>query len=438
MFDGNDFLNHISTGVVAFDVNMKILYINAMAEKVLNSDGIILTGKYIYDIFKEDDFVENLLTETLHYGTQKIVQEWIYNNSHGEKFALNLSTSPLVDKNGMIFGGAFSLRKIPKPEWQSPSMLSTFQIGKFRSCSQAMKKALENFEAISNVNSTVLISGATGTGKEILARTIHEHSMRKDKPFIAVNCGALPEPLLESELFGYKAGAFTGATRDKPGRFALAEGGTLFLDEIGEISQPMQVRLLRVLQERIYEPVGAIQPEKTNIRVIAATNADLKKMVELREFRNDLFYRLNVIHLEIPPLKDRKEDIELLSSYFIAQFNVSMNKRVAGIADSVLKIFYKYNWPGNIRELQNVLERSMVFCKNELIEPNDLPSELVDTVQKSIGKNDNFTIAETVRNSELQAIQAALEKCNGNRRKAAELLGIHPTSLYRKLKAAQK
>lgn len=438
MFDGNDFLNYISTGIVVLDPDLKILYLNGTASKLLNPEGRDLDGIFLQDLFKSDDFIENLLVETLQYGTQKIVQEWIYNNAQGEKFVLNLSTSPLVDESGTIFGAAFSFRKIPKHEWKNSSTISTFQIGKFRSCSQAMKKALENFDVISNVNSTILISGATGTGKEILARTIHEHGPRKNKPFIAVNCGALPEPLLESELFGYKAGAFTGASRDKPGRFALAEGGTLFLDEIGEISQAMQVRLLRVLQERIFEPVGAIYPEKTNIRVIAATHADLKKMVKMGYFRSDLFYRLNVIHLEIPPLKDRKEDIELLSSYFIAEFNVSLNKKVSGISDPVLEIFYQYDWPGNIRELQNVLERSMVFCQNALIEPHDLPSELVDASLRCNAKKDNSTFAEAVRNSELQAIQAALEKCGGNRRKAAELLGIHPTSLYRKLKAAQK
>ncbi|MDD4539223.1 MAG: sigma 54-interacting transcriptional regulator, partial [Lentisphaeria bacterium] len=275
----------------------------------------------------------------------------------------------------------------------------------------------------------------TGSGKELLARTIHANGPRRDGPFVAINCGAFPETLLESELFGYKKGAFTGADRDKPGRFALAEGGTLLLDEIGEISPAMQVRLLRVLQERSYEPLGAVKSVCSNARIIAATHRRLEDLVASGAFRQDLFYRINVVQLALPPLRERREDIPFLVEQFIRRFNLVMKRQVAGVSRSALRMLSDCPWPGNIRQLENCIERSMVFCRGNMIEVDDLPDE-VRTSGDAVGAlaQPAASMQEAVSLSERQAIQAALAQCGGNRRLAAEKLGLHPTTFYRKLK----
>jgi transcriptional regulator with PAS, ATPase and Fis domain len=221
-----------------------------------------------------------------------------------------------------------------------------------------------------------LIQGASGTGKELFARAIHSLSRRKDHPFVAINCGALPDTLLESELFGYKAGAFTDARRDKPGRFALAQKGTIFLDEIGDISPAMQTRLLRVLQERVYEPLGSVESVATDVRVLAATHQDLGELVQVGRFREDLFYRIHVVRLELPRLCQRREDIPLLTDHFIAKFNRLQGKDVVGVADDVLARLMEYDFPGNVRELENVIEHAFVLCRSGLIQIQHLPAQV--------------------------------------------------------------
>lgn len=298
-----------------------------------------------------------------------------------------------------------------------------------------MRAIFSQLPAIAETSSTVLIRGETGSGKEFLARTIHANGPRRDGPFVAINCGAFPETLLESELFGYKKGAFTGADRDKPGRFALAEGGTLLLDEIGEISPAMQVRLLRVLQERSYEPLGAVKSVRSDVRIIAATHRQLEELVASGAFRQDLFYRVNVVQLVLPSLRERREDIPFLVDQFIRRFNLMMNRQVAGVSRSALRILCDYSWPGNIRQLENCIERSMVFCRGAMIEVDDLPDELrASGAALASLPLPAASMQEAVNLSERQAIQAALTQCHGNRRLAAESLGVHPTTLYRKLK----
>jgi len=285
---------------------------------------------------------------------------------------------------------------------------------------------------IAESDCTVLIEGESGTGKELLARAIHNLSLRKDKRFVAVNCGALPDSLLESELFGYKAGAFTDARKDKPGRFALAEGGTFFLDEIGDISAAMQVRLLRVLQEHTYEPLGAVDSVKTNIRIIAATNKKLDELVEQGKFRDDLYYRMNVMRLEMPPLRDRKEDIPLLVDHFIGRFNGLRGKNISCVTNEALASLLSYDYPGNVRELENIIERCFVLCQGEIIErkhlpPTVCPLEGVD--QTIIGQ------PRTLKQMESVLIIEALRRNKGNQTAASKDLGIDKSTLYRKLKA---
>ena len=294
-----------------------------------------------------------------------------------------------------------------------------------------MMKLFEILPQISESSSTVLIEGASGTGKELFARAIHSLSPRKNKPFVAVNCAALPDTLLESELFGHKAGAFTDARRDKPGRFALANGGTMFLDEIGDISPAMQIRLLRVLQERVIEPLGSVQPIKTDVRVVAATNQDLKKLAQEGNFRDDLYYRIRVISLKLPGLDQRREDIPLLVDHLIAKFNSIQGKEIEGVSEEVMAQLMEYEYPGNIRELENIIEQAFVLCRGRLIELHHLPAELRPTSASGYGGSNPMSL----RSMEKLLISEALRRHKGSRNKAARQLGINPSTLYRKLKA---
>jgi len=276
-------------------------------------------------------------------------------------------------------------------------------------------------------DSTVLIEGPSGTGKELVARGIHNLSGRKGKPLVAINCAAVPDNLLESELFGYKAGAFTDARKDKPGKITLAGKGTLFLDEIGEISPAIQAKLLRFIQEREYEPLGGTQPLKADVRIIAATNKNLFNEVKNGKFREDLFYRINVINIKLPPLTARQEDIPLLINHFIKKFNNLKGKNIEGVTDEVMNLLMDYGFPGNVRELENIIEHAFVLCRDVYIGINHLPHHL----RTSEGVLDeNLTLDEV----EKIYIQRALDKFNGNRSKAAESLGIDPSTLWRKMK----
>jgi transcriptional regulator with PAS, ATPase and Fis domain len=285
---------------------------------------------------------------------------------------------------------------------------------------------------IAESSSTVLIEGESGTGKELFARAIHNLSPRKDKPLVAVSCGAIPETLLESELFGYKAGAFTDAKKDKPGRFALAEGGTIFLDEIGDVSPAVQVRLLRVLQERVYEPLGGIEPVKADVRVVAATNRDLGQLMAEGKFRQDLFYRVNVVKLKLPPLRDRKEDIPLLVEHFITRFNRLRDKTITGVTDEVLASLLAHDYPGNVRELENTIEHCFVLCPAGIIETRHLPAAFRTSVSADFSKDAGPT---NLRQMEKILIADALRRNNGNRAAAARELGIHKSTLFRKIRA---
>jgi two-component system response regulator PilR (NtrC family) len=286
-------------------------------------------------------------------------------------------------------------------------------------------------ETVCRTNSTVLISGESGTGKELVARAIHQLSLRRDRPFVAVNCGAMPEALLESELFGHVRGAFTGADKDKKGLIEAADGGTVFLDEIGEMPPTMQVKLLRVLQERRYRRVGGTDEAASNIRVIAATNRDLPKQVGEGKFREDLFYRLNVIPVKVPPLRDRVEDIPLVADYFLAKFTQEMNKQVSGFAPDAMAALCAYPWPGNVRELENVVERSVALESGDRIEHSALPEYLREgrpatprpgDVMTETG--DGFSLERHLQDIERSHLERALERAGGVQTRAADVLGL--------------
>ncbi|MCK4462216.1 MAG: sigma 54-interacting transcriptional regulator, partial [candidate division Zixibacteria bacterium] len=268
----------------------------------------------------------------------------------------------------------------------------------------------------------------SGTGKELIARALHNLSHRKDKPFVAVNCGALPDTLLESELFGYKAGAFTDARKDKPGRFAMAESGTIFLDEIADISPALQVRLLRVIQERTYEPLGATESVQADIRVVTATNRNLEELVKSGKFREDLYYRINVIRIKLPPLRERKEDIPLLVDHFIRRFNNLNKKLIADISPSAMTVLINYDYPGNIRELENIIEHAFVLCRGTVIDIENLPENVRPKEGRSLVR------LTSMDDLEVAFITEALRRNNFNRKKTAQELGMHKTTLWRKMK----
>jgi len=324
--------------------------------------------------------------------------------------------------------------------------------------SDEMQRIYEVIEQVADTPSTVLITGESGTGKELVARALHEHSSRKNGPFIKINCAAIPKTLMESELFGYEKGAFTGATNSKPGRFELADSGTLFLDEIGEIPVEMQVKLLRAIQESEFERVGGIKTIKVDVRLITATNRDLEHEVREGNFREDLYYRLNVVPLRIPPLRERSADIPRLVRHIIEKFNLRLKKAVEGISDEALAVLQCHSWPGNIRELENVLERTILFCKTSSIDIGDLPAEFVQppagdgapgaddsrptaapsAVVDSMSGGTPTSLKEIVRAEttrvERELITRALDETGGNVTQAAKLLKISRKSLQMKMK----
>ncbi|MFH0727527.1 MAG: sigma-54 dependent transcriptional regulator [Pseudomonadota bacterium] len=312
-----------------------------------------------------------------------------------------------------------------------------YNFGKMMAKSKAMQWVFKTAEKAAKFNTTVLITGESGTGKELVAKGIHFSGDRARKPFVPVNCGGIPETLLESELFGYKKGAFTGADRDKSGLFEVADGGTLFLDEIGDMPLSLQVKLLRVLQEREIQPVGGARTQKIDVRIIAATAMDLSRAIKEGGFREDLFYRLNVLPIELPALRDRPEDIPLLAQNFIRKFNRKLKTRIKGIVPAAMSLLLSYRWPGNVRQLENQIERAMVLTDRETLYPENFPQEM-SPGRKDGGKVDwafeGYSLKVAQKMIEKQLITKALEFTEGNRTRAAELLEISHPSLLSKMK----
>jgi len=352
-------------------------------------------------------------------------------DAQGKKRAVAISTALLKDTSGKIIGGVETFRDMSMIEQLRKEIKGRYSYEDIISQSHKMQNLFAILPNIAESNTTVLIEGQSGTGKELFARAIHNLSFRKDKPFVAVNCGALPDTLLESELFGYKAGAFTDAKKDKLGRFALAQSGTIFLDEIGDISPAVQVRLLRFLQDKTYEPVGGVSPVKADVRIITATNKKLDQLVKEGEFRDDLYYRVNVMRLELPLLRDRKEDIPLLVDHFISRFNSLHNKNICCVTNEVTAALLAYDYPGNIRELENIIEHCFVLCEGEIIEAKHLPPSVRPALNLDKSKDSEPT---TIKQMEIILITQALRQNEGNKTAAAKQLGIDKSTLFRKMK----
>ncbi len=358
-----------------------------------------------------------------------------------QKGAYNYILKPFDNEGLIIFvKKAIDMYQVVKDNLRLRDVVETrYNFGNIVGKSKRMQEIFELIKKMAPSSATVLIEGESGTGKELVAKSIHFNSPRKDKPFIAVNCSALSENLLESELFGHEKGAFTGAIAMKKGRFELADGGTLFLDEIGELSQNLQVKLLRVLQERAFERVGGVRPVPVNIRIIAATNKNLKLETEQGRFREDLYYRLNVLYLVLPPLRERVEDIRLLVDHMIEKYAAERRpgQQVTGVDQEVDRLLYSYSWPGNVRELENAIERAMVLCPGNIIRVSDLPREFKKSIGHSLhleGISDNAKLYETLDMVERSMIERALAISGNVQSHAAELLGIGKSGLNQKIK----
>ncbi|NLX14174.1 MAG: sigma 54-interacting transcriptional regulator [Phycisphaerales bacterium] len=426
-------LDSINEGVFTVNLDWRITAFNKAAERITGVPRRDALGRPCCEVFRAS-ICESAcaLRQTLSTG-KPIVNATAHIVSHtGQRIPIRISTALLKSPDGKVIGGVESFQDLSQVEQLQKQLEARYTFEDIVGRSAAMMNLFQILPQIAESSSTVLIEGASGTGKELFARAIHNLSPRKKKRFVAINCAALPDTLLESELFGHKAGAFTDARRDKPGRFAIADGGTIFLDEIGDISPAMQVRLLRVLQERAIEPLGALESIKVDVRVVAATNKDLVKLVRAGKFREDLFYRIRVVHLKLPSLRQRREDIPLLIDRLVAKFNRLQGKDLAGVSREVLARLMDHDYPGNVRELENIIEQAFVLCRGGLIELHHLPPELRPAAGQSTGE---YGGPATLEAMERLLIAEALHRHKGNRKQTARDLGIDTSTLYRKLKS---
>ena len=430
-------LDSIADGVFTVDKDWKITSYNRAAEKITGIGKDEAIGRYCWEVFKASICEKECsLRKTMETGRPIINQHIFIVNSKGDWIPISISTAILKDKNDNIIGGVETFRDLSVVEQLRKELTRQHTFFDIISKNREMQRLFEMLELVSGNDTTVLLEGESGTGKELFARAIHSLSQRKKGPIITVNCGALPDTLLESELFGYKAGAFTDAKRDKPGRFAQAENGTLFLDEIGDISPMLQMRLLRVLQEKVYEPLGSTKSEKADVRIVAATNKNLEELVQQGLFREDLYYRINIVTLFLPPLRERKEDIPLLVEHFLRRFNSLRGKEIRGLSPKAMNILMSYDFPGNIRELENIVEYTTVVCKNHFIRKEHLPETLHQKIDlRKMPASEKITESEpSLKAVEKDIIYKTLKKNNWSRKLTAAQMGIHPTTLWRKMK----
>jgi PAS domain S-box-containing protein len=410
------------------DREWRITCFNRAAEEIIGIPRSKALGRRCYDVIRSNICKDACAIQYTIETGKPIVNLMVYlTNRKGVQIPVSVSTALFRNKEGELIGGVETFRDLRYVEELHKEIERSYTFENIISKNNKIKQILEILPTIAINESSVLITGESGTGKELFARAIHNLSRRGKKPFIAINCGGFPETLIESELFGYEAGAFTGATKAKPGRFALAEESTLFLDEIGDLPHHLQVKLLRVLQEKTYEPLGGIKTLKADVRIVAATNRRLETMIAEGTFRQDLFYRINVIELEIPPLRKRMEDLPLLVNHFIRRFSAILDKDISGIANDAMNVLISHDYPGNVRELENIIEHGCVLCPGNLIRTKHLPEWLRPRIE-------NTVTASNLAEVEKQFIISILEKNKWNRLATAKELKIHKTTLFRKMK----
>lgn len=422
-------MDSVADGLFTVDEGLTITHFNKAAEEITGVSQIEAIGKPCFEIFKSEvcsgacPMVEAIATG------QSIQREVEITDLKGRKKLISVSASTLFDTAGNVIGGVETVRDLTPITSIKEEIQEKYSFRSLVSRNPGMRRLFDVMEDIAASNATVFINGESGTGKELFARAIHDLSPRKNGPMVTVNCGALPETLLESEIFGVRKGAFTGATENRPGRLEMCNGGTFFLDEIGDLPLPLQVKLLRVLENHEFQPLGARTPIKADVRFITATHRNLEEMVAEGTFRQDLYFRINIVTLHIPPLRDRREDIPLLIDMALQRFNLTYNKKVRSISPEVLKLMLTHPFPGNVRELLNLIEQSVILCRGTEITLDHLPANFLNMSQdhsQSIRRSGKLPSAAELR--------SLLNRYDGNRSDVARELNIDRTTLWRWMK----
>ena len=427
-------LRCVADGVFTVDTDWRITSFNRAAERITGIPVDRAIGRRCSEVFHTDLCERGCpIRETLESGLEVIDRPARILTRRGRSIPISVSSAVLRAEDGALLGAVETFRDLSTLEQLRKEIQSQWTFEDIIGKSEAFQKIFAILPDIASSGSTVLIEGPSGSGKELLARAIHNLSPRRKRPYVVVNCGALPANLFESELFGYKAGAFTDAKKDKPGLITRAEGGTLFLDEIGDLPPETQVKLLRLLQEREYHPLGGVETKHADVRVVAATNRDLSQLLREGGFRDDLYFRLAVVRLTIPPLKERRQDIPFLIDHFIERFNARRGKRIQGVTPAVLEILMRHPLPGNVRELENVIEYCFVLCHNGLIDVKHLPDDLQPGEGGRV-PSPQPDHQPPLERGEAEVIRRALLRNRGNRAATAEELQVSRTTLWRKLK----
>ena len=423
-------LDSITDGVFTVDLDWRITSFNRAAEKITGIRKSEAIGRPCFEVFRADICETGCCLRDTIKTEKPILNVPVYIiRADKKRIPISVNTALLKNAEGRIIGGVETFRDLTVVDRLKKELLKRQSFDDIISKNEKMLSLFAILPQVSESDSTVLIEGASGTGKELIARAIHNNSLKRKGPFITVNCGALPDTLIESELFGYKAGAFTDAKKDKPGRFALAQNGTIFLDEIGDISPALQIRLLRVLEKRIYEPLGSTGSARTNARIISATHRNLEALVREGQFREDLYFRINVLKLKLPALSERKEDIPLLVDHFIERFNYLIGRKILGLSPEAMTALMLYNWPGNVREFENAIEHAFVLCRDDLIHLGYLPERLHPDSGTVVASN-GLTLKEVEKRTIIQALQ----RNNWKRVVTAGELGVDKNTLRRKIK----
>ena len=426
-------LESMTDGVFTVDLERRInTFFNRAAEEITGFKFQEAVNQFCFDILRSSTCQSNCpLEKTLTTGEPVFNHPAVIINRTGKEISISVTTALIRNHQGDVVGAVEIFRDLSVIENLRKAVADHYSLGDMISKNPRMQEIFDILPDVAESDSTLLIQGPSGSGKGLLARVVHDLSPRKERPFIKVNCGAIPDTLLESELFGYVRGAFTDAKKDKPGRFSLADGGTLFLDEIGDTSPSLQVKLLRVLEEKIFIPLGGVEPVKVDVRIMAATHRDINEMLRNGLFREDLYYRLNIIKIEIPPLCERKEDIPLLTENLIARLNALKGKQIIGVSSDVMARLMNYAFPGNIRELENILEHAYVLSRGSLIEEKHLPH---DFLAKTNCVADIPTEISSLTSSENKLIIETLREADGNKKETARRLGVSRTTLWRKIR----
>ena len=423
-------LDSISEGVFSVDDQWRVTSLNRAAEQLLGITRSEVLGHPCREVFKSDLCHDECpLRYTRETGLSIRNHAARFTDAKGRRVPVSISTNLLRDGRGVVIGAVESFRDLSVEETLRKEIRDKYTFLDIVSKSPKMRQLFEVLPTIARTDSTVLIEGETGTGKELLVRALHSLSPRRSRPLVVVNCGAVPDTLLESELFGYRAGAFTDARSDKPGRISRAHRSTLFLDEVGEMSAALQVRLLRVLQDGVFEPLGSVESVEADVRFIAATHHDLSRDVAGGSFREDLFYRLNVVPVRLPPLRERREDIPLLVDHFMGRFSASFGREISGVSPEVLQLLVSHDYPGNIRELEATLEHACVMCAGGTAELEHLPAPWRERTATPVDG-----LAAEISEHEAQFIREALERHGWHREAAARDLGIHKATLFKKIR----